>query len=59
MEAIPTRRATSKVVNEFILNNIITRFGCPEKIVIDNVMYFRSNQFYEFYDKYAITRSTS
>ena len=59
VEVIPTRRATSKVVNDFILNNIITRFGCPKKIVTDNAMYFKSKEFHEFCDKYAITRSTS
>ena len=54
IEAIPTRRANSKVVNDFILTNIITRFGCPEKIVTDNAMCFRFDEFHEFYDKYAI-----
>lgn len=29
VEAIPTKNATRKVVINFILNNIITRFGCP------------------------------
>ena len=59
IEAIPTRKATSKVVNDFIFNNIITRFGCSKKIVTDNAMCFRSEEFIEFCDKYAITRSTS
>ena len=59
VEAIPTRRSTSKVVIDFILNNIITRFGCLENIFKNNVMCFRSNEFYQFCDKYAITRSTS
>ena len=59
VEAIPTRSTTSKVVTNFILNNIITRFGCPKKIVIDNAMCFKFEDFYEFYEKYAITRSTS
>ena len=59
MEGIITRRSTSKVVIDFILNNNITRFGCPKKIVKDNSLCFRSNEFYQFCDKYAITRSTS
>ena len=29
VEVVPTRNATSKVVNNFFLNNIISRFGCP------------------------------
>lgn len=59
MEAIPTRNATSKVVNNFLLNNIITRFVCLEKIVTYNAMCFRSEEFIKFCDKYGITRSTS
>lgn len=59
VEAIPTRNLTSKVVNSFLLNNIITRFGCPERIVNDNAMCFRSEEFIKFCDKYGITRSTS
>ena len=41
IEAISTRKANSKVVKDFILNNIITRFGCLEKIFIDNAICFR------------------
>ena len=41
VEEIPTRNATSKVVINFILNNIITRFGCPQNLVTDNAMCFR------------------
>ena len=46
VEAIPIRRSSSKVAIDFILNNIITRFGCPKKIVTDNEMCFRSDEFY-------------
>ena len=58
-EAIPTRNGSSKVVNNFSTNNIITRFGCPEMIVTDNAMCFRSKEFIKFCDRYGITRSTS
>lgn len=57
VEAIPTRNATSKVVNSFFLSNVISRFGCPQRIVIDNSMFFRSKEFVKFCDKYGITRS--
>ena len=46
-------------MNDFILNNIITRFGYPKRIIIDNAMCFRYEEFHQFYDKYSITRSTS
>ena len=29
VEEIPTRNETSKVVNNFLINNIISRFGYP------------------------------
>ena len=51
IEAIPTRNLTSKVVNNFLLSNIITRFECPERIVTDNAMCFRSEEFIKFYKK--------
>ena len=59
VEEIPTRNATSTVVINFILNNIITRFGCPQRIVIDNAMCFRLEEYKEFYKKYGITEYTS
>lgn len=59
VEAIPTRNATSKVVNNFLLNNIISRFGFPQKIVIDNAMCFKYDEFIKFCDKFRITRSSS
>jgi len=58
VEVIPTRTTTSKVVNKFLLNNIITRFGCPKNIVTDNFMCFSSEEFIKFCDKYGINRST-
>ena len=36
MEAIPARNATDTVVMKFMEENIISRFGCPSKIVTDN-----------------------
>ena len=59
VEAIPTRNSASKVVNNFLLNNMITRLGCPERIVIDNSMCFRSEEFIKFYEKYGITKLVS
>lgn len=41
VDAIPTRQYTSKVVNNFLLNKIITRLRCLEKIMTDNTMCFR------------------
>lgn len=48
IEVITTRQATSKVVIKFLLENILTRFGVPRKIVVDNGMCFKSNEFFIF-----------
>ena len=42
VEAIPTRNATDKVIMEFIEENILSRSGCPQKIVTDNEKAFKS-----------------
>ena len=36
IEAIPTRRATDVVIMDFPKNNILSRFGCPRRLVVDN-----------------------
>ena len=36
VEAIPTRKATDSVVIDLLEENILSRFDCPRKIVIDN-----------------------
>ena len=40
LEAKPTKKTTSKVVCEFLKENILVRFGVPVKLVIDNAAYF-------------------
>ena len=41
IEAIPTRQATDAVIITFLENNILSRFGCPNKLIIDNVAAFK------------------
>lgn len=57
VEAIPTRQDTSNVVTNFLMDNIITRFGTPVRIITDNGMCFRSNEFKSFCDRFGITIS--
>lgn len=59
VEAIPTKNATSKVMINFILNNIMTKFGCPQKIVTNNAMCFGSKEYNFFCKKYGIIEYTS
>ena len=44
----------SKVIIDFIENNIITRFGVPAKITTDNAKAFSSSEFSSFCFKYGI-----
>eukprot|EP00253_Pinus_taeda_P008415 PITA_08415 len=48
IEAIPTRQATDAVIISFLENNILSRFGCPNKLIADNVAAFKSKRMIEF-----------
>jgi transposase InsO family protein len=54
VEAIPTRNATDSVVIKVLEENILARFGCPRKIVIDNAQAFKSIAMINFCQKYNI-----
>jgi transposase InsO family protein len=54
VEAIPTRKATNSVVMDFLEENILSRFGCPRKIVTDNAQAFKSMAMVSFFQKYNI-----
>eukprot|EP00253_Pinus_taeda_P003813 PITA_03813 len=44
IEVIPTRQATDAVIISFLENNILSRFGCPNKLITDNVAAFKSKK---------------
>eukprot|EP00253_Pinus_taeda_P015354 PITA_15354 len=54
IEAIPTRQATDAVIISFLENNILSRFGCPNKLITDNAAAFKSKRMVEFCHKYHI-----
>jgi hypothetical protein len=54
VEAIPTKNATDAVVINFLEENILTRFGCPRKIITDNAQAFKSMAVIDFCQKYNI-----
>jgi hypothetical protein len=54
VEAISTRNAANLVVTSFLEENILSRFGCPQKIVTDNVQAFKSMGMIIFCQKYNI-----
>jgi hypothetical protein len=53
IEAIPTRSASHKVIIGF-LEDLITRFGCPRKIVTDNATSFKAEPLVKFCEKFRI-----
>ena len=55
IEAIPSRQATDTVIISFLENNILSRFGCPQKIITDNAAAFKSKKMIDFCHKYHIT----
>ncbi|XP_059066393.1 uncharacterized protein LOC131857708 [Cryptomeria japonica] len=47
------------MVIDFLTDNILTRFGCPERIVYENAMSFRLEEYEDFCNKYGIQISYS
>jgi len=54
IEAAPTRQAMDMVIISFLENNILSRFGCPNKLITDNAATFKSKRMVEFFHKYHI-----
>jgi transposase InsO family protein len=55
IEAVPTRQATYTVIIQFMENNILSRFGCPIKIITDNATTFKFKRMEIFCSDYNIT----
>ncbi len=52
--AIPTRQASNAVIIKFLENNILSRSGCPRKIITDNAATLKSKRRVQFCNKYQI-----
>eukprot|EP00253_Pinus_taeda_P001881 PITA_01881 len=59
IEAIPCRQANDSLIMQFLETNILSRFGCPEKIITDNAVAFKSKRMINFCHKYHITLGNS
>ena len=59
VEAILVKQTTSEVVCNFIRQNILVRFGVPNKIVTDNATNFSSQEISFFCYQYGIILSHS
>eukprot|EP00253_Pinus_taeda_P004884 PITA_04884 len=55
IEAIPCIQANESTIIQFLESNILSRFGCPEKIITDNTVAFKSKNIINFYHKFHIT----
>eukprot|EP00253_Pinus_taeda_P031651 PITA_31651 len=55
IEAIPCSQANDSVIMQVLETNILSRFGCPKKIIIDNAVAFKSKRMINFCHKYHIT----
>lgn len=54
VEAIPTNKVDENVIIKFLEDNILSRFGCPRKIVTDNAQEFRSAKMFSFCQDHMI-----
>ena len=54
IEAIPSRNATNSVIISFLEIHILSRFGCPRKMITDNAAAFGSKKMVYFCHKYRI-----
>eukprot|EP00253_Pinus_taeda_P001553 PITA_01553 len=59
IEATPSRLAMDVVIIKFLETNILSRFGCSNKLIIDNVAGFRYKKMIYFCNKYHITLGQS
>ena len=48
IEAITSRQATDSVIISFLEKNILSRFGCPQKIITDNAIAFKCKKMVDF-----------
>jgi transposase InsO family protein len=53
IEAIPTKSASHKVIIGF-LEDLITRFGCPRRIVTDNATSLKAEPLVKFCEQFGI-----
>ncbi|XP_049372641.1 uncharacterized protein LOC125837594 [Solanum verrucosum] len=59
VEATSHKSVTKKVVNDFVKNNIICRFGIPESIIIDNGTNLNSDLMRSLCEKFKINHQNS
>jgi hypothetical protein len=48
VEAISTKATTESIIIKFLEENILSRFGCPRKIITDNSQVSNLPSYYSF-----------
>ena len=59
IEVVPMRNATDTIIIKFLTENILSRFGCPRKLVTHNAQSFKSEKLVSFYQNHSIALSHS
>ena len=59
VETVPIRQTIDVIIIEFLISNIMSRFGCPRKIVTNNAKTFTSTKLFKFCSDYNIIMSHS
>ena len=59
VETIPTKKTTDSVIIYFLLSHILSRFGCPRRLIIDNAQAFSSSRLVKLCNEYNIILSHS
>jgi transposase InsO family protein len=54
IEVVPTRREIDKVIISFLEENILSRFGCLEVIITDNIASFKSTNMVKLCEDYGL-----
>lgn len=54
VEAVPIRSTTAELICQFILDNIISRFGIPSTLISNNGISFKNKDVKKFLKKYHI-----
>lgn len=54
MEAIPIKSVTQDKIITLFTKNIITRFGVPQRLIMDNGPNFKDKEMMDFFKKFHI-----
>jgi len=59
VEAKPLTKVSSAKVINFLIRNVLCRYGVPQKIILDNGLQFDSEEFTDWCQEHGIAKSFS